>query len=376
MRIGICAGEQSGDVLGADLMSALKAIYPYATFEGVGGEHMTKLGCKNIFPMDVLSVMGVAEVLPKLPRILAGRRKLLQHFKNNPPDVFIGIDAPDFNLPVERILKKRGVKTVHYVSPTIWAWREKRVFTVKKAVDLMLCVLPFEIDFYKKHDVNAVFVGHPAAKKVDALPSADALKIRFKLDDSKRIVTLMPGSRQMEIKQLGLTCLQTAQTLFDDDKNLMFVLPAAKPGFKEQLENLYSAHNMNFPLEIIEGHSLEAMKVADLILATSGTTTLEACLLDKPMVVVYKMHPFNWWLAQKLVNIKAIALPNLLAGEKIVPEYLQEDATPAALADAMLEWLNKRDKVQALRAQYATIREQLTKPSGELAANAIKNLLS
>jgi lipid-A-disaccharide synthase len=314
--------------------------------------------------------MGVAEVIPKLIPILKIRKKLIQYLLQNPPDVFIGIDSPDFTLGVEKALKKRGIKTVHYVSPTVWAWREKRVLSIKKSTDLMLCVFPFEPAVYAKYRMDAVFIGHPAAERFKNPPQPP-----FEKGGPGRILTLMPGSRSMELKHLAPIFFAAAQQLYDKNPQLTFLLPVVKPAFKPQLQALYQELNLSFPLSISIGNSRECMERADVILCASGTTTLEAMFLKKPMVVAYKMTAFNWWLAQRLVNVKYIAIPNLLADKKIVPEFVQYDANVHNLAQAVELWLNRADRADYCDKLYGPYCEQLSQNASEKAADAITDLI-
>lgn len=369
MHIAICAGEPSGDALGADLIKALKKIYPDATFTGIAGSHMQAQGCQSLFPMETLSVMGVAEVIPKLPAILSVRKKLIKHFIQNPPDVFIGIDSPDFMLPVEKVLKKKGIKTVHYVSPTVWAWREKRVLGIKKSTDLMLCVFPFETAVYEKYGATAHFIGHPAAERFRGAKTLPPTPLH------DATITLMPGSRSMELKHLAPTFFAVAEQLHAKHPKLKFILPVVKPAYKEQLESLYKALNMTFPLTITIGNSRDCMEAGDVILCASGTTTLEAMFLNKPMVVAYKMSAFNWWLAQRLVRVKYLAIPNLLANKPLVPEFVQHDASVENLTKAVEHWLNLPDRVAHCQALYQPYAQQLAQNASEKAAEAIKDLL-
>lgn len=377
MEIAICAGEPSGDLLGADLITALLEIYPDATFTGIAGPKMQAAGCTSLFPMETLSVMGVAEVLPKLPQILSVRKKLIQHFIKNPPDLFIGIDSPDFTLGVEKAMKKIGVKTVHYVSPTVWAWREKRVLSIKKSTDLMLCVLPFETAVYEKYGMKAKFIGHPAAERLynqtlhPAMGSDDSDKI-----GSELTIALMPGSRSMEIKYLAPLFLSVAQQLSDKHPNLKFVLPAVNYKIKDQLVPLIEEMAAKISLIMTVGGSERAMQTSDIVLCTSGTTTLEAMLLNKPMVVAYKMSAFNWWLAQRLVDVKYIAIPNLLAGEQMVPEFVQEDANIYNLSQSVESLINNPDRASIATQRYQPYCEQLAQNASQQAAMAIKDLLS
>jgi lipid-A-disaccharide synthase len=376
MHIALCAGEPSGDALGADLIQALKGIYPGATFSGIAGSRMQAEGCESLFPMETLSVMGVAEVIPKLPAILSLRKKLIAHFLANPPDVFIGIDAPDFNLGVEKALKKGGIKTVHYVSPTVWAWREKRVLGIKKSTDLMLCVFPFEPAVYEKYKATAKFIGHPAAERFATASARDSLRAELNLGPDDLLITLMPGSRSMEIKHLAPTFLAVAQALSVEYPRCQFILPLAKPEFRAALEQIIQDHKFRLPLTLTEGHSREAMEAGDLVLCTSGTTTLEAMFLNKPMVVAYRMNAFNWWLAQRLVKVKYIAIPNLVADQPLVPEFVQDQATVENLLQAMRGWLENPNRAAECKSRYAPYCNQLRQDASQQAAEAIRELLT
>lgn len=370
MHIGIVAGEHSGDALGARLIQAIKKEAPHATFSGIAGPLMQAQGCATLADMNTLAVMGIADVLPKLWSILKVRRQVVKHFLDNPPDVFIGIDAPDFNLPIERRFKAHGITTVHMVSPSLWAWRQGRIKGIKQSVDLMLCLFPFETQIYESHGVPVLYIGHPAAD--DLLPTpTDVARATLNLTTDVKVVALLPGSRQMEINQLGELFLKTAQVMYNKHPTLRFILPCAKPSFKTQFEAMIQDLGCEIPVTLLEGQSHLALQAADLALVTSGTATLETFLYDKPMVVVYRMTPFNWWLAQRLVSVKHCAIPNLLADETIVPELLQDDATPAACAAALSAWLEHPDRVKTLRQRYESLRRDLQQQGSTRAARAI-----
>lgn len=380
LHIGIVAGEQSGDALGASLVAAIKAKHPDVKFTGIAGPLMQAQGCETLADMNTLAVMGIADVIPKLWSILSVRRRVLRYFLSNPPDVFIGIDAPDFNLPLEKRFKAQGIKTVHMVSPTLWAWRSNRIHGIKKAVDLMLCLFPFETAIYKAHQVPVAFIGHPAA---DRLVPSDPGSARAALGISSpstafegKVVALLPGSRQMEIDRLAPLFLASAQRMYDEDKTLLFILPCAKPSFKTDIESLMRIGQHTFPLRLLDGRAHEALQAADVVLVTSGTATLETFLYDKPMVVVYRMSPFNWWLAKRLVKIQYCAIPNLLANKRLVPELLQEAATPEACAEAMNYWLQNPTSVDNLKHSYRELRTTLQQQASERAAELVLALCS
>lgn len=376
MIIAIVAGEASGDALGADLIADLAKIYPEARFVGIAGPRMQAAGCESLFPMETLSVMGIAEVLPKLPAILKLRSQLLKYLNIHRPDVFIGIDAPDFNLPVEKKLKQLGIKTVHYVSPTVWAWREKRVLSIQQSTDLMLCLFPFEPAVYEKYGMKAVFIGHPAAERLPRCTAQNTLRteLGFKPDDL--VLALMPGSRSMEIKHLSAMFFAVAESLSHKYAHLHFLLPTVNRKLKDQIQAIYEKSPVSFRLNILLGPSDFVMDASDIVLCSSGTSTLEAMILKKPMVVAYKMSGFNWWLAQLLVKVKYVALPNLLAQKRMVPEFIQQDANVYNLTQALEEWILNANRAKDCEALYAPYNRELACNASQEAAKAIEALLA
>lgn len=375
MRIGICVGEQSGDMLAAELIKAIKRKHPAAEFIGIAGPQMLEQGCEALFPVSDLSVMGVAEVVPKIPKILRIRKKLTQYFLQNPPDVFIGVDAPDFNLPLERKLKNAGIKTVHYVSPTVWAWREGRVHGIKKSTDLMLCLFPFELPIYQQYKVPAVYVGHPAADKLPTLSNRSEMRVQLGYDEKAKVVALLPGSRKMEIERMGKIFLDAAHYIHKKDPSVQFVLPLAKPELRDQFKTIQQNSHYTFSLKILDGQAYDAIRASDVVLVTSGTATLETFLLNRPMVVVYKMSALNWFLVKLLIKVKYIALPNILANAPLVPELLQHEANEETCGRAVLDWLNYPDKVSELKKRYKPLQVQLQRNAAERAAEALLKLV-
>ncbi len=375
MRIAIVAGETSGDMLGAGLVKSLKERYPDAEFEGIGGPLMQSHGFNSFVPMERLSVMGLVEVLGRLFELLKVRRDLIRYWKKNPPDVFIGIDAPDFNLTLEQKLREAGIKTAHYVSPSVWAWREKRVFKIAKAVDLMLTLFPFEAKFYEKHDVPVTFVGHHLADKIPLeTPSAPARE-NLGLDTTRPVVCLMPGSRGGEVARLGQLFLQTAERMLQKRNDLQFIIPAASVERRNQIEAQLAEFPVNLPVKVVLGQSHTCMAAADTILLASGTATLEAMLLKKPMVVSYIVAPLTYKILKRLVTQEFVSLPNLLAGRELVPEYLQQDATAENLAEALLVRLEDSDAMHQLHETFLFIHRQLKRNADHEAAAAIAELL-
>ncbi|MCB1776293.1 MAG: lipid-A-disaccharide synthase [Candidatus Competibacteraceae bacterium] len=377
MHIALVAGEPSGDLLGASLIAALKARYPQARFTGIGGLDMMSQGLQSLVPLERLAVMGLVEVLRHLPELFRIRRQLRQRLIADRPAVFIGIDAPDFNLGLERQLRAEGIPTVHYVSPSVWAWRPWRVRKIARAVDLMLTLLPFEAAFYEQHRVPVRHVGHPLA---DAIPFRnDAGEARRQLGLSLPagtcVIALLPGSRSGEIGRMGALFLDTARWLHAQRPAVHFLLPAATPQLHATLEKLRAEYAPDLPLTLIQGHSREVMAAADVVLLASGTATLEAMLLKRPMVVAYRVAPMTAWLARRLVTIRHFALPNLLAGRELVPEFFQEAATAPRLGAAVLNWLEDSPGVAAVTHEFEALHERLRRNASEQAATAIAGLL-
>ncbi len=336
------AGELSGDLLGAGLIAALKVRCPQFHFVGIGGPEMLAQGFQSWAPMERLAVMGLAEVLRHLPELLRIRRRLCRQLLADPPLALIGIDAPDFNLTLERRLRAHGIPTVHYVSPSVWAWRPWRVRKIARSVDLMLTLFPFEAAFYQDHGVPVRYVGHPLADIIPFHndPAAVRRMLTPELPAHTRIVALLPGSRVGEVGRLGPLFLDTALWLCAQRPDVHFLVPAATPRLYEMLAAMAAARTPALPLTLLQGQSRTAMAAADVVLSASGTATLEAMLLKRPMVTAYRVAPTTAWIARRLLTISHFALPNLLAGRELVPEFIQEAATVANLGSAVLRWLS------------------------------------
>jgi len=332
LRIALVAGEASGDILGAGLMRALKAQHPAVEFIGVGGPLMQAEGLTSYFPMERLSVMGLVEVLGRLRELLARRKKLVADLITAKPDVFIGIDAPDFNLNIELKLRQAGIKTVHYVSPSVWAWRQKRVLKIREGCDLMLTLFPFEAKFYEEKGVPVRFVGHTLADAIPLEADRAAARAQLGLPDGP-LVALMPGSRGGEVGRLGALFFDTAQRLRALRPGVRFVVPCASPQRRAQLEELLAGRDL--PLTLLDGQSHLALAACDAVLIASGTATLEALLYKRPMVVAYRMAPLTFWILRRMVKSPYVSLPNLLAQRLLVPELLQDDATVETLAQTL-----------------------------------------
>lgn len=330
LRVALVAGEASGDILGAGLMRALKAQHPAVEFIGVGGPLMQAEGLTSYFPMERLAVMGLVEVLGRLRELLARRKKLIATLIAEKPDVFIGIDAPDFTLNIELKLRQAGIKTVHYVSPSVWAWRQKRVLKIREGCDLMLTLFPFEAKFYEEKGVPVRFVGHSLADAIPLEADRTAARAELGLPEDAPLVALMPGSRGGEVGRLGALFLDTAERLRAMRPGVRFVMPCASPERRVQLEELLAGRDL--PVTLLDGRSHQALAACDAVLIASGTATLEALLYKRPMVVAYRLAPLTFWILKRMVKSPYISLPNLLAQRLLVPELLQDDATPEALA--------------------------------------------
>ncbi|MCW1936535.1 lipid-A-disaccharide synthase [Pseudomonas sp. o96-267] len=369
IRVALVAGEASGDILGSGLMQAIKQRYPDTEFIGVGGARMEAEGLKSYFPMERLAVMGLVEVLGRLFELLGRRRQLARDLIAAQPDVFIGIDAPDFNLGLELKLRRAGIKTVHYVSPSVWAWRQKRVLKIREACDLMLTLFPFEAQFYDEHQVPVRFVGHPLA---DAIPQqADRAAAREALDlpQDEPVVALMPGSRGGEVARLGELFLEAAIRLRALRPGVRFLLPCATPERREQLEQMLAGRDL--PLTLLNGRSHEALAACDAVLIASGTATLEALLYKRPMVVAYRVAPLTYRILKRLVKSPYISLPNLLAERLLVPELIQDAATPEALAQAVAPLI---DGGQVQTEGFDVIHRALRRDASLSAADAVLKL--
>jgi len=368
------AGEASGDILGAGLVRALKVKYPDARFVGIGGPKMIAEGFESLYSMERLSVMGLFEVLGRLGELLKVRKELFKTIKTIKPDVFIGIDAPDFNLSLEKKLKESGIKTVHYVSPSVWAWREKRVFKIKQSADLVLCLFPFEVDFYKTHEVPAICVGHTLADAIDLEPDTEQARKTLSIERDAQVVAILPGSREGEVSRLGELFLQSARLIKQSIPNVKFVIPAANKARKQQLDEILSGFE-NVQVTLLDGMSTEAMCAADVILMASGTAALEGMLFKKPLVVSYKLSSLSAFFLFRMLRQPFVSLPNLLAGKELVPEILQDDATPESLSKAVLTFLQDENASKHLHDEFLVLHKSLRLNADEAAANAISDII-
>ncbi|HIF9334996.1 lipid-A-disaccharide synthase [Photobacterium damselae] len=373
LRIGIVAGEISGDILGAGFIEAIKAQYPDAEFVGVAGPRMQAAGCQALFDMEELAVMGIVEVLGRLPRLFKIKAELVRYFTDNPPDVFVGIDAPDFNLRLERDLKDHGIKTVHYVSPSVWAWRQKRIFKIEKATNLVLAFLPFEKAFYDKFNVPCEFIGHTMA---DAIPlETDKLAARqlLNLDPNQRYLAVLPGSRGGEMELIAPPFIETCRLLKQQHPDLGFVVALVNQKRREQFEQAWQSIAPELDFVLVDDTARNVMIASDAVLLASGTVALECMLVKRPMVVGYKVKPLTAWLAKRMLKTKYVSLPNILADKELVPELLQEECEPAKLAEQVNRFLAQDNS--DLIAEFNQMHQWIRCDADQQAAQAVLKLI-
>lgn len=377
LRVAIAAGEASGDALGAGFIEALRARCPAATFCGVAGPGMRAAGCEAWHDAEELSVMGLAEVLRHLPRLLRLRRRLAARLLADPPDVFVGIDSPAFNLPLAGKLKAAGILTVQYVSPQVWAWRQSRVEGIRADVDQVLCVLPFETDFYERHDVPARFVGHPLAEEIPLEVDRGQAREALGLDREATVLALLPGSRHTEVSRLARPFLETAAWLASRRPGLEAVVALANDRLAPDLEAAREGLSLEFPLHVVTGRAREAMTAADAVLTASGTASLEALLLKRPMAVAYKMAPFSYWLFRRMgiARLPHYTLPNLLAGRALVTEHVQQDVRPEVLGPALERCLDGETLGPDTLSELDGIHARLRHGGSAAAAAAVLELV-
>ena len=376
ITIAMVAGEASGDLLGSMLMQAIKQIAPDAQFIGIGGPKMQSAGMQILFPMEKLAVRGYVEVLRHYREIVGIRSALRARLISQPPQLFIGVDAPDFNLDLELALKKHGIPTVHYVSPSIWAWRGERIHKIKRAVSHMLALFPFEAPLYEKSGVPVTYVGHPLADVLPDIPNRAAMREQMRLPLLSKVFAFLPGSRQSEVHQLAATYIETAKLILQKLPDAQFLVPLVSRETRTLFENeQWRLHAYDLPITLLFGHAQDAMIAADGVLVASGTATLEAALLKRPMVITYKMPWLTYWLSKRKKYQPYVGLPNILAGKFVVPELLQEDATPENLAQALLNLVADKQAVAELEDLFSGMHASLKQNSAQHAAQAIQPFL-
>ena len=374
LRIGIVAGELSGDTLGEGFMMSIKKQYPDAVFVGIGGPKMIAQGCESLFDMEELAVMGLVEVLGRLPRLFKVKASLVQYFTQNPPDVFVGIDAPDFNLRLEKSLKDLGVKTVHYVSPSVWAWRQKRIFKIAAATDLVLAFLPFEKAFYDKFDVPCEFIGHTLADSIPLENDKQPARLALGIENSdKKWLAVLPGSRGSELKMLAEPFISACKILKQQHPELGFVVALVNDKRREQFEQTWRKIAPELDFILVNDTAKTVITACDMAMLASGTVALECMLLKRPMVVGYRVNPITAYIAKKLVKTDYVSLPNILADKELVKELLLEECTPQNLADEINCLMG--EKGQSMVEEFAALHHTIRKGADDQAANAVINLI-
>jgi len=371
IRIGIVAGEASGDLLGSHLMQALKSRRADIEFVGIAGPKMMSEGAQSLFPIERLSIRGYIEVIKHLYGLLKLRRQLLNHLLENRVDLFIGIDAPDFNFWLEKKLKHKGITTIHYVSPSVWAWRKNRIEKIKHSVSEILALFPFEPALYKNAGIPVTYVGHPLADMLPMEPNTAGARESLKLKLSALVVAMLPGSRQSEVQQHAALFVKTAKLIYADYPNAVFLVPLITRETRQIFELAIFHETEPLPIQILFGHAHDAMEAADVVIVASGTATLEAALLKKPMVITYRMSKLSWQILKRMRLQPYVGLPNILAEKFVVPELLQDDSTPEKLAKATIKLISDTDLIAEIKEEFSKIHYSLKQNTAEKAANAI-----
>lgn len=369
------AGEASGDLLGAGLLGALREQVPDMLVEGIGGPRMAAAGCRSLYPMERLAVMGLTEVIGRLRELSRMRSDLVTHFTRHPPDVFIGVDAPDFTLTLERRLRQRGIKTVHYVSPSVWAWRRYRLRKIRRAADHMLTLFPFEADFYAAQQIPVTFVGHPLADLIPLENDQAGARSGLNLAADGEVVALLPGSRVNEVRNLAPAFIEAARRCLRRRPGLRFVAPMADAAVRAEFEAALGNNADAPPVILVDGMAQRVMAASDAVLAAGGTAILEAMLLKRPVVMAYKVTPMSYWLAGWLVKVDMFSLPNLLAGERLIPEFIQDQVTAENLSRAVLDYLERPQQAAALRETFTHLHKQLRRGADQAAARVVLDML-
>ena len=375
LSLAMVAGEPSGDLLGGLLLQGLHAQWPQAYATGIGGPKMAAQGFEAWWPYEKLAVRGYVEVLRHYREIVGIRRQLRERLCADKPDVFIGVDAPDFNLQLEHDLKAQGIPTVHFVCPSVWAWRADRIAKIRQSVDHVLCIFPFEEALLASHGIDATYVGHPIAQAIPLQTDTAAARRALGLDPERPVVALLPGSRASEITYLAERFVRASQQMLAAQPGLQFVLPAM-PSLQSRIAAIVAAQGMTAHIQVLSGQSHLALAACDVTLIASGTATLEAALFKKPMVIAYNMHWLSWQIMRRQQLQPWVGLPNILCQEFVVPELLQDHATPAHLADAVLDWLGSPAKIQQLQQRFTQLHHALLRDTPQLAAHAIQKVLS
>lgn len=376
LRIAMIAGEASGDMLASSLISVLKQEYSgQIEFSGIGGRMMQQEGFKSWYDMETLSVMGYIEVVKSLPQLIKLRYQVLKRLLAYKPDIFIGVDAPDFNFFIEHKLKRAGVKTVHYISPTIWAWRYERIYKIKLAIDLMLCIFPFEEAIYHKERMAAKFIGHPMAKDIELDIDTNKYRMELGLPLDKNIFTILSGSRKREVKSLAKILIKTCNRISAKIPNSLFVFPFANQSTLTIMAKYLKAKNVKFAYHLVINRTRDALKACDMAISKSGTVSLEAALCKKPMLICYKINKFTEWMVKKKINIKYVGQPNIIANREIVKEFLQKNANPRAMSNYIIRLYNDKLRQEQMIAEFYKLHHALRQDASMEAARAVLGLI-
>ena len=374
--IGIVAGEASGDLLASHLMAAIRLARPDVEFVGIGGPRMQSAGMQVLYPLEKLAVFGYVEVLRHYREITGIRAKLRSHFLSNPPALFIGVDAPDFNLDLEAALKRHGIPTVHYVSPSIWAWRGERIKKIKRAVSHMLALFPHEPKLYEAAGVPVTYVGHPLADMLPDAPNRDAMRETMRIPLHATVFAFLPGSRQSEVRMLAALYIETARLILKQYPEARFLVPLVSRETRAIFEQvIYDCNAEELPFYLLFGHAQDAMIAADVVLVASGTATLECALLKRPMVITYRLNPWTWRMMKRKSYLPYFGLPNILLGRFVVPELIQRDATAENLAQALLNLLEDKDAIAELERVFTELHHTLRQNTAQRAADAVLRCL-
>jgi len=381
IKVGIVAGEASGDLLGSQLIQALKKKQPNIQFVGIAGPKMIACGAYSYYPMEQLSIRGYVEVLKHLPRLLSLRKRLYKTLLKEKIDIFIGVDAPDFNFWLEKKLKKRGIKTIHYVSPSIWAWRKNRIYKIKQCVDHLLTLFPFEAPYYQEVGIPVTYVGHPLAEIIPIEPNTIQSRKTLKIKKNTLVIAMLPGSRVSEVEQHAWLFVETAKKIHEKHPEVLFLVPLITRQTRDIFQNAVIDANaqlkdFNLPIQLLFGHAHDAMEAADLVVVASGTATLEAALLKKPMVITYRMPNLSWQILKRMRLQPYVGLPNILAERFVVPELLQDEATSDNICEAVMKMVRDVNYANSIKTEFLKIHYQLKNNSADRAANVILNLLN
>ncbi len=373
-QLSMVAGETSGDLLAGLLLDGLKQRWPSLQASGIGGTQMVRRGFDAWWPSDKLAVRGYVEVLRHYREIVGIRNQLKTRLLQNHPDVFVGVDAPDFNLDLEAALKREGIKTVHFICPSIWAWRAERVEKIRRSVDHVLCIFPFEVDLLAQHGINATYVGHPLAQVIPLQADKSAARRALGLRESEQVVAILPGSRESEVRYLIDRFFAAAVLMKQAREAIKFVVPAIA-ALRPTIEAAATRHTLGESLQIVTGQSHTVLAACDVTLIASGTATLEAALFKRPMVIAYNMNWLSYWIMRRKQLQPWVGLPNILCADTVVPELLQDHATPEALAQAVMTWLHAPEKINVLQQRFTALHHELKRDTAKLATDAIEKIL-